>query len=375
MARTGTSRVAMRRGFLLGVITAVALLAAVAPWAWQASNAQSAKAHRRAVAPGGDLTGEEKRTVKLFDKASRSVAYITTLRRQITPRMQITEVPQGTGSGFIWDEQGHIVTNYHVVRQASAADVVLHNQESYEASLVGASPDHDLAVLKIDAPPEALRPIPIGRSEELRVGQRALAIGNPFGLDQTLTTGVISALGRRIESVSGRPIDNVIQTDAAINPGNSGGPLLDSHGRLIGVNTAIAGQTGTYSGIGFAVPVDTVNRVVPQLIATGEYTPPQLGIRVNQRVGERILGQVGIEGALVIAVEPDSPAARAGLRGTELRPDGRVELGDVVQKLDGQPIRSAEDLLAALDNHRPGETVNLAVYRDGEVRQIQVTLR
>jgi S1-C subfamily serine protease len=225
----------------------------------------------RAVTPRGDLAADEKATIELYSQSRRSVVHITTLAvRGDRLSMNVQKVPEGTGSGLIWDDAGHVVTNYHVIQHADDAIVTLSDQSSWRAKLVGAHPDRDVAVLQIDAPKDRLRPIPVGRSDDLQVGQKVFAIGNPFGLDQTLTTGVISALNREIESVTKRTIPGVIQTDAAINPGNSGGPLLDSSGRLIGVNTAIYSPSGGGSvGIGFAIPVDEVRRVVPQLIRTG----------------------------------------------------------------------------------------------------------
>ena len=226
----------------------------------------------RVVTPRGDLANFEKTTIELFQNASPSVVYLTTRSRVANPfSMRAVEVEAGSGSGFMWDEQGHIVTNFHVLQEASSARVVMWDQSSYEATLVGGSPDHDLAVLRIAAPPEKLRPVPIGESASLLVGQAVYAIGNPFGLNQTLTTGVLSAKSRIIQSPTGRSIEDVIQIDAAINPGNSGGPLLDSAGRLIGVNTAIYSPSGASAGVGFTIPVDTVNRVVPQIIANGHY--------------------------------------------------------------------------------------------------------
>lgn len=225
------------------------------------------QAEPRAITQRGDLAEDEKSTIVLFKQASPSVVHITTLTlRQDRVTLDVFQIPRGTGSGFVWDEAGHIVTNYHVLQEANAAQVKLADRSTWRARLVDAYPDMDLAVLRIDAPKKRLRPIPIGTSHDLQVGQKVFAIGNPFGLDQTLTTGVVSAVGREIESVTRRPIKNMIQTDAAINPGNSGGPLLDSSGRLIGVNTSIYSTSGGFMGIGFAIPVDEVNRVVPQLI-------------------------------------------------------------------------------------------------------------
>lgn len=227
------------------------------------------------VTPRGNLAEDERATMKLFADSSPSVVHITTrtLQRDLFS-LNIMEVPQGTGTGFIWDLEGHIVTNFHVVEGASGAQVALADHSTWQADLVGVAPDQDLAVLKIDAPPQQLHPLPLGSSQDLGVGQKTLAIGNPFGLDHTLTTGVISALGRQIKSASGRPIKNVIQTDAAINPGNSGGPLLDSSGRLIGMTTAIVSPSGAYAGIGFAIPVDTIRWGVPQIIKHGKIVRP-----------------------------------------------------------------------------------------------------
>jgi len=227
-------------------------------WPWRSSGVDLS-ALPRAITPRGDLAEEEKTTIALFRQASPSVVHITTLAvRQDAFSLDVFQIPQGTGSGFVWDNQGRIVTNFHVIRDADAAQVTLADHSSWKARLVGAYPDKDLAVLMVDAPKDRLHPIAIGTSHDLQVGQRLFAIGNPFGLDQSLTTGIISALGREIESVNRRAIKDMIQTDAAINPGNSGGPLLDSSGRLIGVNTAIYSPSGASAGIGFAIPVDEV---------------------------------------------------------------------------------------------------------------------
>jgi S1-C subfamily serine protease len=235
----------------------------------------------RLVSARGDLAADEKATIDLFERASPSVVYISTRRRVVDFwRRDVRNVPQGTGSGFIWDEAGHVVTNYHVIEGASQAEVRLNDGRTYDAGLVGASPMHDLAVLRINVPIDRPPAVPLGSSGDLRVGQKVFAIGNPFGLDYTLTSGLVSALDRSLSEGSGIAIRHLIQTDAAINPGNSGGPLLDSAGRLIGINTAIYSPSGASVGIGFAVPVDTVNRVVPQLIAEGEYRGPSLGVVV-----------------------------------------------------------------------------------------------
>jgi S1-C subfamily serine protease len=287
------------------------------------------------------------------------------------------EIEEGTGSGFIWDDAGHIVTNFHVVENADSARVTLWDHSSHEAQVVGRAPAYDLAVLRIGAPRSKLRPIPIGASKDLQVGQFTYAIGNPFGLDQTLTTGVVSALGRQILSRSGRPIDEMIQTDAAVNPGNSGGPLLDSAGRVIGVNTAIYSPSGASAGIGFAVPVDTVNRIAPQLIAEGRVTRPYVGAQVMDSTPERNLARwVGADsGPMVAHVEPGSPAEAAGLRGLWRLDNGDVMPGDVIQAVDGQPCRIADEIAAALERHKAGDTVTITVWRDGQRLEARVKLQ
>ena len=272
----------------------------------------------RPITPRGDLAEFEKTTTELFNSVSPSVVYLTTRSRVASPfSTRALEVEAGSGSGFMWDDAGHIVTNFHVLQQASSAQVVLFDQSSYEASLVGASADHDLAVLRISAPAAKLRPVLIGASDDLLVGQAVFAIGNPFGLNQTLTTGVVSAKSRTIQGPSGRPIEDVIQTDAAVNPGNSGGPLLDSAGRLIGVNTAIYSPSGTSAGVGFAIPVDTVNRVVPQIIAQGRYAPPQLGIRVNSELSAAVTSRLGIKGVLILEIAPGGGMKRPVFAGQQ----------------------------------------------------------
>jgi S1-C subfamily serine protease len=282
------------------------------------------------------------------------------------------EVPEGTGSGFIWDKGGHVVTNFHVIRNAETAHVTLADHSSWRASLVGAAPDKDLAVLHIDAPKDKLVPILIGKSEDLQVGQMAYAIGNPFGLDLTLTTGVISALGREIQSVTRRSIKNVIQTDAAINPGNSGGPLLDSAGRLIGVNTAIYSPSGSNAGIGFAIPVDEVNRVVPQLIKKGKLERPGLGVQIATDQTARDLGVD--KGALLVNVFHGSPAEKAGLRPTRRTRSGRIRLGDILVKIDDKPVEKANDFFDILETYKIGDKVTLTVLRDDEETKLQATL-
>jgi S1-C subfamily serine protease len=327
----------------------------------------------RAITPRGDLAEDEKSTIELFRSVSPSVVHITS--RETRPSrlsFNVLEIPQGTGSGFLWDERGHVVTNFHVMQHADHAEVTLSDNTVWRATIVGVEPDKDLAVLRIEAPADKLVPIPIGTSSNLLVGQKVFAIGNPFGLDQTLTTGVISGLGREIKAVTRRPIYDVIQTDAPINPGNSGGPLLDSAGRLIGVNTAIYSPSGTYAGIGFAVPVDTVNRIVPQLISAGRVVRPGLGIHIGT---DQLAAQLNLEGVLIIDVPADSAAGSAGLHGTTAGQGGRWILGDVIVGIDGTRIRSSSDLFRVLDNHEVGDTVTLTVERGGQRREVRVTLQ
>ena len=327
----------------------------------------------RAVAPRAPLSADERNTIGVFESVSPSVVYITTVQyvRDFFSR-NVMRVPQGTGSGFIWDEQGRIVTNYHVVRGAQEALVRLGDQRSFQARLVGASPEHDIAVLQVDVPGELPAPIPVGSSAELRVGQTVLAIGNPFGLDHTLTTGIVSALNRTVDNESGGVIENVIQTDAAINPGNSGGPLIDSAGRLIGINTMIYSPSGAYAGIGFAVPVDTINRVVPRIIGYGRYVRPTLGISADDEVSRRLIGDE--EGVAVLGVTADSPADRAGLRAAQMTANGRVRIGDIIPAVDGRPIENFAELVNVLDSHEFGDRVTLTVLRGEQRVEVPITL-
>ncbi|HMV53050.1 MAG TPA: trypsin-like peptidase domain-containing protein [Rhodocyclaceae bacterium] len=329
----------------------------------------------RRVTPRGPFTAEENATVDTFRRVSPSVVYITTLDRVINPfTMNVREVPRGTGSGFVWDELGHIVTNYHVIAGARGAQVRLSDQRGFDAELVGASPENDLAVLRVKVPEKRPAPIPLGSSRDLLVGQRVLAIGNPFGFDHTLTTGVISALDRTIEGEDERPVSHLIQIDAAINPGNSGGPLLDSAGRLIGVNTAIFSPSGASAGIGFAVPADTVNRVVPEIIAFGHYRRPTLGINVIDRVSEVVTQQLGVKGALIVEVEPKTPAAEAGIRPARQLRDGSIVPGDIVQRIDGEAVDTAASIERALDAKKVGDNVTLELLRDGKPLQLRLRM-
>jgi S1-C subfamily serine protease len=364
-----------RRIFVVGILALCAILL-IYLFPWLETLLIRLQAEPRPVMPRGDLAADEQATIEIFRRVSPSVVYITTLERRINPwTRNIMELPRGTGSGFIWDEHGHIVTNYHVIEDAASAQVRLNDQRAYQAVLVGASPGHDLAVLRISVPFGSLTPVPIGTSGDLQVGQKVYAIGNPFGLDHTLTTGVISALDRTLQTEDNRAIEHLIQTDAAINPGNSGGPLIDSAGRLIGINTAIYSPSGAYAGIGFAVPVDTVNRVVPRIIAHGKYVRPSLGIQVNDDISEAVTQKLGVEGLLILRVSSGSAAEVAGLRGTQLLTDGSLIAGDIIQSIDEHPIRDSSDLLDVLENYERGDQIQVRVYRQGQTTSVPVVLQ
>jgi S1-C subfamily serine protease len=361
-------------GVLLGLLVSIGLQRALAP-STLSPEAAPAAVQVRAASARGDLDPEERHTIEVFKEAQRSVAFITTQVEQVDFwTRNVFEVPAGTGSGFVWDDRGHVVTNFHVVQDSDSQKVTLGDTQ-YDAKTVGFARDQDVAVLRIDARPGQLVPIRVGTSADLQVGQRVYAIGNPFGLDYTLTTGIVSALGRTIQGVSGATIFDVIQTDAAINPGNSGGPLLDSAGRLIGMNTAIYSPSGASAGIGFAVPVDTVARIVPQLIAHGRVIRPVLGINLDDRLSAYVTRRLGVEGALVRDVFRGTGAAEAGLKGTTLGRGGQVIPGDVVQEIDGKPVKSVADLLGRLGSYKPGDVVTLTVWREDKTRKVRVRLQ
>ncbi len=329
----------------------------------------------RVVTPRGDLAADEKSTIELFRRAAPSVVYISTATEVVDPwSRMVFRTREGTGSGFIWDARGHVVTNWHVVRGATKAVVRLVDGRAYRAVLVGASPANDLAVLRINVPFHPPPPIPLGKSSELQVGQKVFAIGNPFGLDHTLTTGIVSALDRSIQEGENGAIEHLIQTDAAINPGNSGGPLLDSAGRLIGVNTAIYSPSGAYAGIGFAIPSDRVNEIVPQLIAHGHVIRPWLGVEGDDRISAIVTRQLGISGVLVLKVAPGSPAAEAGIRPARLSWDGSIVPGDVIVSLKGQPVDSMRALRNMLERLHIGDAVKLGIWRDGRMAELEVVL-
>ena len=350
-----------------GLLLIIFILAALwwfKPWEgmFGRQDASRTEAVPRAVAARGSLAEDEQNNISVFKNVSPSVVHITTLElARNFLSLDVMQIPRGTGTGFIWDDRGNVVTNFHVIQAGQTARVTLADQTTWKAALVGAFPDRDLAVLRIDAPREKLKPILVGGSRELQVGQKVYAIGNPFGLDQTLTSGIISALNREIESATRRSIRGVIQTDAAINPGNSGGPLLDSAGRLIGVNTAIYSPSGGSAGIGFAIPVDEVNRIVPRLIRDGKFIRPALGIQAAGKPFQESLGLP--KGVAVIGVYPDSPAHQAGLQPFKRAPDGSLVAGDVIVALNGKPISSFDDLLNALEQHQTGDTVTLSIVR------------
>jgi S1-C subfamily serine protease len=322
-----------------------------------------------------ELSEEERRGIEVYRQASASVVHITTTALRRSFFFELYEVPQGSGSGFFWDRDGHIVTNFHVIEGASQFTVTLADHSEWDAELVGFAPEKDLAVLRVASPRQRMEPLPVGRSDQLMVGQKVLAVGNPFGLDQTLTVGVVSALERELRSPAGRIIRNVIQTDAAINPGNSGGPLLDSSGRVIGVNTAIYSPSGASAGIGFAIPVDSVRRLVPQLIEYGR--PIEPGIEGLHWLTDRQAAYFRLEGVGVVVrkVDRGSQAEGIGLEGIGVDRRGRYVLGDIIVGAEGIAVGSTDELRDLLERTGVGNTVKLTVERDGGRREIEVDLR
>ena len=318
-------------------------------------------------------TDDEANSTEVFQRASPAVVFVTSsaLRRQRFSA-NVMEIPRGAGSGFIWDATaGLVVTNYHVVAGADRLTITLQDQQAFQAEVVGLAPERDLAVLRMIDPPAGLSALPLGDSSELSVGRKVLAIGNPFGLDTTLTVGVVSALDREIQSPSNRTIRGVIQTDAAINPGNSGGPLLNSLGQLIGVNTAIYSPSGGSAGIGFAIPVNTVIDVVPQLIAYGKIMRPVLGVEL---ASDRWLRQYRVEGVPIVRTYRGFPAETAGMVGARRGARGEIVLGDVITHIDGERVASNDEFLSAMEQHRVGDTIEIATIRSGEERQFSVRL-
>ncbi|MDH4189891.1 MAG: trypsin-like peptidase domain-containing protein [Betaproteobacteria bacterium] len=355
---------------------AAALLIALCYGPPPIGNAAAENAAPRPLTPRGELTAEERSTISIFEKSKSSVVFISTQEQVMDLwTRDVHSVPRGTGSGFVWDDTGHVITNYHVIQGATGARVKLADGRDYRATLVGASPAHDIAVLKIDVANRRPPPVAVGESQNLRTGQKVYAIGNPFGLDWTLTTGIISALDRSLSGGNGHTIEHLIQTDAAINPGNSGGPLLDSAGRLIGINTAIYSPSGASAGIGFAVPVDTVNRVVPQLIRHGKYIRPTLGVAADEHINQRLSELLNVKGVFLLRVARGSAAEAAGLKAATVSRDGSVVPGDVIVAVEGQQVDSVGKLLARLDDYKVGSRVRISVLRNGARREVSVVLK
>ncbi|HND52851.1 MAG TPA: trypsin-like peptidase domain-containing protein [Pirellulaceae bacterium] len=368
-SRPSTSPTLLALLAVLLVLVAISLFQSLSP---RRSGRGAADAEPRPIAARGDLAADEKNTVDLFRQASRSVVFVSSIGLARDQFFNVTEVPRGSGTGFVWDAAGHIVTNAHVIAGARRLSVTLYDQSTWNAVVVGVAEDRDIAVLRIDAPADSLTPILIGSSSDLQVGQKVFAIGSPFGLDQTLTTGIVSGLGREIPNKTGGVIQGVIQTDAAINPGNSGGPLLDSAGRLIGVNTAIYSPTGTSAGIGFAIPVDMVNRTVPQIVKIGRVARPGLGVLI---MPDAVVERLKLTGVLIREITPNSAAQRAGLQPTTADADGNIHLGDIIQELAGKKIEKQDDLFAALEQHQVGDVVTIVVLRNAKTdEQTQVAL-
>lgn len=317
-------------------------------------------------------TEDENNSISVFEAVAPATVFVTNTRTVIDRfARRAVDVPTGTGSGFIWDVQGHVVTNFHVIQGAEGLSVTLFNHRSYDAEVVGGDPRKDIAVLKLKDAPGDLQPIRVEKGLQLSVGQKTLAIGNPFGLDQTLTIGIVSALGRSVPGAGGITIRDMVQTDAAINPGNSGGPLLDSRGRLIGMNTMIFSRSGSSAGIGFAVPVSSIARIVPQIIRGGK--PDQVGIGISIDPEQRLERNYRLPGVLVLTVPDGGPAARAGLRGTTLTRRG-VSLGDIIVAINGEAIKNYDDLYNVLDRHQPGEKVKIGVKRGDQLLDVTAEL-
>ncbi|MFN7143770.1 MAG: S1C family serine protease, partial [Myxococcota bacterium] len=318
------------------------------------------------------LVEDERNTIDVFRAAAPATVFVTQTQVVVDYWNRRTmEVPAGSGTGFLWDANGHVVTNYHVVANGRSYTVTLYDQSEWPAKLVGGDPRKDVAVLKIEAPKDRLVSIRLPPDGyDLEVGQKAIAIGNPFGLDHTLTTGVISAMDREIVGYGNVTIRGMVQTDASINPGNSGGPLLDSAGQLIGMNTMIFSQSGASAGIGFAVPVETVRRVVDQVIETGRVEQVGIGVQV---LDDQTAQRIGVRGVVIREVVADSPAARAGLRGITRTRTG-LRLGDVIVRVDDEAIESFDDLYNALDRRKAGETVTVGVLRDGQEQRVEIPL-
>jgi 2-alkenal reductase len=354
----------MNAGHARAVAILIALLLAFGSVLHYSGHAPWVPSAARSVEPRGPLSETENLTIAVFERVSPSVLQVAAARSAENPLME-EEMPAASGTGFVWDEAGHVVTNDHVVQNARVVALRFASAEVVQADVVGLAPNYDLAVLRVRGARGLPPPVALGTSADLKVGQAAFAIGNPFGLDQSLTSGIISALKRRLPTSGGREIANVIQTDAAINPGNSGGPLLDSAGRLIGVTTAILSPSGSNAGIGFAIPVDVVNRIVPELIRNGRVPTPGIGIvAANEAAATRL----GIEGVVVMRTAPGSPAERAGLRGVDLSSGA---LGDVITEVNGRPVRRLSDLTDEIEKVGPGKRVALTVARGAQTRTVE----
>ena len=353
----------MKRGWIRIACLAAALL----PWQFGPLSAQEAPDYL------SFSTDDEANTTEVFQRASPAVVFVTSseLRRQRFTR-NVMEIPRGAGSGFVWDAKaGLVVTNYHVVAGADRLAITLADEQSFQAEVVGLAPERDLAVLRLMERPADLTELPLGNSSELSVGRKVMAIGNPFGLDTTLTVGVVSALDREIQSPSNRTIRGVIQTDAAINPGNSGGPLLNSLGQLVGVNTAIYSPSGGSAGIGFAIPVNTVIEVVPQLIAFGKIMRPVLGVEL---ASDRWLRRYRVEGVPIVRTYRGFPAESAGMVGARRGSRGEIILGDVITEIDGERVANNDEFLSAMEKHRVGDTIDIVTTRKGEEKRFRVEL-
>jgi len=321
-------------------------------------------------------TAEEKQNISIFKNSKNSVVFIS-IRQQVVDywRMDTFDIPKGAGSGFVWDKEGHIVTNFHVIKDADKAIVTLRDGKKYKASLVGTAPSYDLAVLKIQPLKKILKPLSLGNSRELKVGQTVYAIGNPFGLDWTMTKGMISALERSMHATNGKSIKHMIQTDASINPGNSGGPLLDSAGKIIGVNNMLVSPSGASAGIGFAIPVDTVKRVVSSIIKKGFYERPKIGIMIDGRINALYKHLKQKKGVVVVDVVRNSSAEQAGLKPIYLSSQGSIDFEDVIEKIGGKKVNDIEGLYTILDEYKSGDSIELKISRKGETRSVQLRLK
>ena len=322
----------------------------------------------RTVDQRGPLSDAERANIELFERVSPSVVQVAARSAAANPLDEDEGAGAASGTGFVWDNNGHVVTNNHVVQNGNEVAVRFASGEVAQAEIIGVAPNYDLAVLRIKNARQLPPPVALGSSTELKVGQSAFAIGNPFGLDQSLTSGIISALKRRLPTSSGREISNVIQTDTAINPGNSGGPLLDSAGRLIGVNTAIISPSGSSAGIGFAIPADIVNRVVPELIKNGRVPTPGIGIVA---ASEAVSTRLGLEGVIIVRTAPGSPAERAGIRGVDL---GSGALGDVTVQAEGRPVHRLSDLTDQIEQAGAGKSIRISLKRGSQTRDINIDI-